>query len=452
MIRIATNMRDLPQRSVLTWIEWLPSTSWLLFMVVPLVMQGAPLDLWSTKVQLLIVSACAIAFLIADATAYRSAFVASRSKTTDVAAVRWIAIVCTAIAFATTCLHLLMMPKIPILLALGQSNAIDAAQAIAQARADATKLLSNGPWIDYLSTWSLVVFAPMAVALWFTLGYRWFAVITFAWICSYAISTTAKFPLVICTASILFALSALSPFMRRQLGRLILAGIVMAVGTVAILAYQSSPSFSSKKVQFSASTKILESDPRRHQTLADNHRIWSASPIDHRQEVSPFVAKADALIYRSILGPSDVSIRWYQYFTTVKSPIGFASALIRPPTEERPSRLIAQWAYAERFPTLYRSFANANASFDADAYSREGGWGAALAICLLVGLRLCILPLRGLGSLGTPVYCIAIALLSLLTFHSSLQAIIFVHGFWIVLAFMAFSRLFLEDATGASTA
>ena len=434
-------MKQEPLRSTLAYIEWFPSTSWLIFMVLPLIAQLPSLDLWSTRVQFFIVIGCAISFLLSDLFAFRKPYSDNPRNFQTVSNIL-MAIIFTSIMCVTTATHLALMPKIPLLIAWDLSSSESLTGQVAKARAEATKLLPSGPWIDYICTWSLVIFAPLSILLWYNLKHYWAALLTFLWISFYAISTTAKFQLVICTASILLCLCSASPFLSRQIQRLVIACILLIFVVVAMLAYTSSPMFNPNSVYLPSSVAIANNDPRTHITIADKHRIWSAAPNEKRQKVTPIVAKAEALIYRTIFGPSDVSIRWYQYFTTVKPPLGFASTILRPPPENRPSRLIANWAYVERFPSLYLPFANANASFDADAYSREGGVGATLAICLFVGMRFFLMRIRGVGTLGTPLYCIAITLLTLLPFQASLQAIILIYGLWMIIGFALLLMIF----------
>lgn len=434
-------MKQEPLRSTLAYIEWFPSTSWLIFMVLPLIAQLPSLDLWSTRVQFFIVIGCAIGFLLSDLFAFRKPY-SDNPRSFQTVSNILMAIIFTSIMCVTTATHLALMPKIPLLLAWDLSSSESLTGEVAKARAEATKLLSYGSWIDYICTWSLVIFAPLSILLWYKLKHYWTALLSFLWISFYAVSTTAKFPLVICTASILLCLCSALPFLNRQIQRLVIACILLIFVVVAILAYTSSPMFNPNSVFLPSSVAIANNDPRTHITIADKHRIWSAAPNEKRQKVTPIVAKTEALIYRIIFGPSDVSIRWYQYFTTVKPPLGFASTIFRPPPENRPSRLVANWAYVERFPSLYLSFANANASFDADAYSRAGGLGAALAMCLILAARLCLMTLRCVGTFGLSLYCIGIVLLSLLPFQSSLQAILFVYGLWMIIGFALLLKIF----------
>ena len=424
-------MKQEPLRSNLAYIEWFPSTSWLIFMVVPLIAQLPSLDLWSTRVQFFIVIGCAISFLLSDLFAFHKPY-----------SNNMVAIIFTAVICLTTATHLALMPKIPLLMIVNPISCDNLPFQIAKARAEATKLLPYGSWIDYICTWSLIIFAPVSILLWYRLKHYWTALLSFLWISFYAVSTTAKFPVVICTASILLCLCPASSFLKRQIQRLVIACILLIFLVVALLVYTSSPMLNSNSVYLPSSVAIANNDPRTHITIADKHRIWSAASNEKRQKVTPTVAKTEALIYRIIFGPSDVSIRWYQYFTTVKPPLGFASTILRPLPENRPSRLVANWAYVERFPSLYLPFANANASFDADAYSRAGGLGAALAMCLVLAARLCIMTLRSVGTFGLSLYCLGIVLLSLLPFQASLQAILFVYGLWMIIGFALLLKLF----------
>ena len=404
-------------------------------MVFPFFMQAPPLYLWSTRIQMLLVLVCSGAILFADLMAFRRPFVLSDIRKINVSLTLSVAAICLALTCIFTGTHLVLMPKIPFLSLWDLSSTAGQAERLARERAEATKLLPSGPLIDYLSTWALVIFAPIAIVCWCALRRFWMAMFSFTWIAFYAIATTAKFPLVICAASTTLALSATSRYLRKQTMLFVSASIILFLISITTLAFKLSPMFNPKTALLGTRIEMSKTDPRNYDTIADRHRIWSAGSIERRQKISLLAIKTEAIIYRVIFCPSDVSIRWYQYFTTVKSPKGFSSAILRPPPEERPSRLIAIWAYVERFPTLYMSFANANASFDADAFSRKGWFGASLAICIFVGLRFFLIHVRGVGILGTPLYCISITLLSLLPFQSSLQAIIWVYGLWMILGY-----------------
>ncbi len=423
-------------------------------MVLPLILQAPPLDLWSTQVQFIIVLSCAVALLASDWFAFRTPFAQTNPTSQPTAASgvstlwAWTALVC-----AVTALHLILMPKIPVLMMLTEHDTSTAAGQIAQARADATKLLPSGAWVDYVSAWILVVVGPLVVFSWLRRGRRWIAAVTFVWMLCYAVSTSAKFPFVLASMCTLMALCAHWSSVRRLVQRFVIAGAALTALLVTTLVLLHSPMFNPMTDVLSASSEMSSNDLRHHLTHADRHRLWSTASTSERQEVSPLVGTVEAVVYRAVLCPADVSIRWYQYFTTVQQPMGIASAILRPPPEERPSRLVARWAYIERFPSRYLSFANANASFDADAFSRAGALGAALAICLLVAMRCFLTTLRGAGSLGTAMYCIALALLSLLPFQASLQAIVFVQGLWMALALMLFyrvSRIARDSTTGCA--
>ena len=142
-------MKQEPLRSTLAYIEWFPSTSWLIFMVVPLIAQLPSLDLWSTRVQFFIVIGCAISFLLSDLFAFRKPY-SDNPRNFQAVSNIMVAIIFTSIMCVTTATHLALMPKIPILIAWDLSSSESLTGQVAKARAEATKLLPYGSWIDYI--------------------------------------------------------------------------------------------------------------------------------------------------------------------------------------------------------------------------------------------------------------------------------------------------------------
>jgi hypothetical protein len=425
------------KRSDHRWIELLPGHSWLVLMVVPLAWQVALLPAGTASgAQLAIVTAGSAMLLLSDRWAARRPVVRLESGAPGAETVaRRLAGVSAACAVLISATHLLLMPSIPLLAWLGAASGGESAESVlALARARATKQLPSLPWIDLVSTWSLSVLGPLGVAVYWHLKYRARAMLLTAWIAMYAVSTTAKFPLVAFVGCSALALAMLSTRACDTARRLVRSGVIVGAACIAACALWPTPMFAgpaenpSRLGEAAAATGLPSG-----LTLADRHRIWCAAEPSLRKPIPPAMAALEAYVYRAFFTPADVSIRWYQYFGEVASPIGLASVVARPEPDQRPSRVIARWAYVSRFPGLYSAHANASASVDADAFARGGPLAATAAMAGIALIRLGIRPLRDAGVVGQAAYGTSVALLAILPIHSSIQAILVVYNLLLML-------------------
>lgn len=414
------------------WIEWLPGASWMTLMVIPLIWQVSLLPNGAcSPFQLPIVIFGAVILLAADCHAAKLAKAGAEAidpqPCTGLPTPGATANVCIALALLISVVHLALMPSIPVLeWARAEIAGDEAGASHFLARARATKFLPIAPWVDHVSTWSLATFGPIAISLSWVAGRRLRAVAILLWLVAYAMSTTAKFPMVALLSCTALALAALSAAWSSML-RVFVSVLAMAmVACVVLLVLWPSPMFS----------RGTESLPQQTgspgwpigTTLADRHRMWSAAAPEDRLYVPTAISVMERYSYRVVFTPADVAIRWYQYFSRERQPLGYLSVVRRPDPSQRPSSLVARWAYVSRFPSIYRDYANASASCDADAFACGGPVAATLAVVTIFAMRLGVVPLRRGGSVGKAAYGLSIALLCILPFQSSVQSILFVYN------------------------
>lgn len=412
------------------WFEWLPSGGWAALMLVPTVVQLPGTGSGASRDQLVASSAILLLLLASDAAAWlrlRRMPVRFASDRRPSLGKGWV-IALAAVVIVSTGLSVATMPQIPVLVAL--SGQPGAPGAYSEAREAAIKLGVTAPWLGPVCAISVSLLAPVAVLSMWSLRWRIAAIGLAAWAIAYGLSTTAWFPSILLAFGLVIGWSAASPRMSGIARAAAAVGVLVAAASLVTVVAAPSPMFMPEVVERSRDRAfVLDSgDSSYPASIADRHRVWSATPIDRRPEAGPVVRRLDRLLYRAFFTPADVSIRWYQYFRPTERRLGLLSVVDRPPDAARPSRAIGLWAYRDRFPTLYLDSVNAYASLDADAYARAGLPAALAAGVGLALARVSLLGLQGRSTVARIGYGVGIALLLLLPAQASLQAILVIHG------------------------
>jgi hypothetical protein len=104
---------------------------------------------------------------------------------------------------------------------------------------------------------------------------------------------------------------------------------------------------------------------------------------------------ADYVVYRTFLGPAEVSSRWFEYFPTTYGGFLKSQGLWQTtPSGRSPANIVGVEVYRHRFPYRYLETVSAYASVDADAHAHWGYLGIMIA-----GLGLLLL--RAASRIGT---------------------------------------------------
>ena len=412
-------------------MEFAPSVGWFCLMALPLACQYPAMHPLARDLQMGLVAVVTILMLAADWLAYRIG--ATRRPATAI--VRpggglWFIGLCFAGPIA---IHLALMPNYPLLAWLANHD-LDY-EVLMRMRDASAKFLEVPSLVKYSFNWALFIFAPVFITVSWVHGHRVLAAAALLLAGFYASVTLAKLPLAMLLTACVFALCVLPNRARRPLAWVLavvaLAGSLLAAAIVGFGVMDRLAADAARSAP-AAVADMKADDPRRATSIGDYFRLPVDASSDHRNSL---VRGVEYALYRGWLTPSDVSNRWYQYYTYVASePLGLAFLAPGPRSEttQTPSRLVGVWAYQARFPQRYNSSISANASFDADAFAHAGVAGVAIALLLLVAARVSAAWLLTPGAVSMGAYGVMLGLLAMLPSSASLQAIFGANGLAIV--------------------
>ena len=429
-------------------VEFAPSTGWLMLMLWPLLYQYSDFHPATRYLQLAAVSIIFLLLFLSDLLCFQRSV--KRVRVVDNRVGKSWLIYMGIFSLVPVAVHLYLMPKIPLLSWVFENEA--ARGSLVLLREGAAKLLDVPTAVKYLFVWPLVILAPMYIVVAFWAGYWGLALMGLVIASLYAVATLAKFPLVLLWSTCLFASCTLPSRFRRILSAAWIGAVLLGVAGVSILLLSGALDFmkiSPAHVQSSVFSEMKEDDPRRTLTLGDVARLESPEAAQQR---SVAINLATSALYRVWLTPSDVSHRWYQYFTYVKKePLGFHNFFpTKAMRSEAPSREVGIWAYQERFPDKYGATISAYASFDADAFARGGVWGVMLATILLLLVRVGAAFLLAAHPVGLVSYGVLLCGLAILPSSASLQAMLGAHGLFLIFIFLLVLRVW-SVRTGKSS-
>lgn len=420
-----------PPLAVPGLVEFAPSVGWFCLMALPLACQYPTLHPTARDLQMGLVAAIALLMLMADWLAYRIGGTRrAASHTTQPGSGLWLIGLCFVgpIAF-----HLVLMPNYPLLAWLADRD-LDY-EVLMGMRDASAKFLEVPSLVKYSFNWALFIFAPMFITVTWMTGRRLLSSGGLLFAVFYAGMTLARFPLVMLLIACIFALCVLPSRMQRTLTLALGVAALAAsflVATIVVGGMIDRQAADANGTVPAAVANLKADDPRRAMSVGDHSRLLLHGVVDHRNAL---VRGFEYAMYRAWLTPSDVSNRWYQYYsyvTTERVGMAFLVPGPRSATTQTPSRLVGVWAYLSRFPNRYNSSISANASFDADAFAHAGVPGVAIAVLLLLATRLAAACLLTTGTVAMAAYGVMLGMLALLPSSASLQAIFGANGLAIV--------------------
>ena len=329
-------------------------------------------------------------------------------------------------------LHILMMPKIPLVEAiLGNASEIE----LKQYREDSNKLLNAPFGFLYLCQLSISLFAPIAIVLFASQKKWWAAGFTFLTTLIYSRINLAKAP--VFTFAVLMLVTAWVLIPKAYKNRVRIAFAVIAAGILipSVIFLTTSP-LSVIRYRTPEAILILQPDTIV-QTLGENWGDLNKDP--QFKELPQWQQKLNYLVYRMFLDQIEVSHRWYQYYPAVKgSFIGLDG--LTPSTRFKedfvnPSNELGLWAFYNRFPGRYLKSVTAPASIDADAWSRFGYIGLFAIAFVLFLTRLGLHWFRLQGIHGDAINACALIVLGLAAPAAPIAALLFVQGVGVYLTF-----------------
>ena len=406
--------------------ELMPSGAWSVLMVLPFSIQQAGFSQQHLPIHALGLFLVGGALLVGDTLQIGSKTPQRTMKDSfQTATVAYVIMLAVLLLQAS---HLCLMPQIPLLAKyFGKSGSSSDLVALREA---SSKYLEVSPVYIYLCYASLIVLAPLGVAMLIRTK-RWFpAGLLFVTSLFYSGSTLEKSPLyVFLVLCFIFCFAGLQENWRRRLLRWLVGGAILGGSVVAhflifnersIFNYQVSPGRWAGKM--SMRPPVV--------SIADRWRIMNIEGLD--LALSPFQRTVNYCIYRVFLAPVEVSHWWYLYYPEVHGSYlgwdGLTPSSRKASSFQHPANRLGRWAYLSRYPSLYRSSLHAYASVDADAYARWGTGGLFIVAWLVLAFRMAIKYFRSGGYWGT---CLNIAILFVLAEtmpRASLQAALVANG------------------------
>lgn len=173
--------------------------------------------------------------------------------------------------------------------------------------------------------------------------------------------------------------------------------------------------------------------------VVDNFKIKQDSNEEKNEDLSDFYRRSlgktkksffENFYYRTFLVPVCVSYRWYEF--ALKIPKNQRSQYLQESSSL--ANAIGRWAYFKKFPDLYLSFVKAYASIDADAFTRFGFIGIFFAGISLFFLRIAlVLNCVDDSPIFVSLYSVGLSLLFCVPFQGSIQALLGPQGFLVIL-------------------
>ncbi len=432
-----------------TIVEFSPSVGWAGLMLFPLIFQYPEFHPTGRGVQLVLVGAIAVLLFLADFLCYsRAADWSLQPAIHRGSSGPWLAVI--ALCFLLPAgLHLYLMPKIPLMVAVLDGEATQS--YLMQLRHNSAKLLDIPPLVKYVFNWTLSVFAPIYVVVAFFTGRRMLGAAGLLVAGLYAAATLAKLPLILLVVTCLVASCVMPTRLRRVLSLGLVAFVVACTVLIGVLLLSDSMNFMKIRPTHAQTPEFAQmkaDDPRQALTYGDVLRL---EPEGASQKRSKMLNVVEYVLYRAWLTPADVSNRWYQYFTYVrKEPLGLEGLVpAQHGTVAAPSREVGLWAYQARFPQKYLESVSAYASFDADAFAHGGPWGVLLATLLLLGARIGASFLLTSHPVSLAGYGVLLCSLAILPSSASFQAMFGGHGLFIVLAGLVLVRMLALRGRGS---
>jgi hypothetical protein len=399
-------------------LQFLPSIVWLAFYVVPLVYMtkfNPPTGFYWE--QLHAAEITLLALFIGD-------FIASRrSPSTEIGQIAYPAItkvLCTLVLLLPL-MHIAIAGQIPFLKAISQHSLESALPQREQYNKEIPRLLS------YLFQYVLTVFGPLLFGILILNKKNLAALFVVLWCTAYAISSGAKWPAFIFLVTMLLIIVSVH---LRKLRILIPLSALVCAGMLFVGAHYMSTILVAWADAGGAKDEIAQIKSQGAVVgLGDLYRLSEAlhGPKAYRYG-------GDYLIYRTLLGPVEVSSRWYQYFPKAYGGYLGLGGISKPTSSGRsPPNIIGVEVYKKLFPSRYFQTTSAYASVDADSHARWGMLGVMAAGLMLVGLR-ALSPIGNDTPLGLVAQTANLAILAMIPYQGSIQAILVAHGVILIFA------------------
>jgi hypothetical protein len=372
-----------PRIKELKIIEFLPTISWFLFMTLPLIVQFNYFYPPTRAIQTVNILIVFIALLFIDIFFYKKPL--NKIPLMDARLLKKIYLL-LIISIALILNNLMSLKEIPIF-------NIFSNQDLYTLRNEATKNIQIPNIYKYLLNGVSNLLLPLLLVIFYKLK-RYSIFIPFLLLAIiYSIHSLSKFPIIL----MLFSFFVLLTFFEKDnfvLKNLKKISIFFLIYISILGIYDFSRKYELPKSineDLTVRPKILLDHKLNYNSIADDFRfkkIHTYKGSFYSYEDTAYEKIKIYLYYpyyRFFLTPSDVSSRWYQYFSDKK--LIYFGDYVKHIDSEKPSRIVSNWAYNSKSPEGYPLTNNANASFDADAYVRFGFFGVIVSLLIIFLFR-----------------------------------------------------------------
>ena len=273
--------------------------------------------------------------------------------------------------------------------------------------------------LRYIFNWSLSIFFPLSFSLFLLRGKYGWAAGTILIGSIYALSSSAKLPIVMFIwISVIILIANAKKFRTRWLAVMYTVFIVCCVTSGVVYKSLLSRSEFSNTNDSKQAVIGMTGTAGEIRTSLHVKRVF-VHPI------------ADYFIYRAFFVPVEVSNNWYWYY--LDKPKGLQSWRDRLKEDSKGlSREIGLNIYQQNDPQHYSDTTNANAGVDADAFARFGIMGIVLA-----GVAVLMIRFVSLGGKQSEITwsasMITVGIMSILPLQASIQAVVGAHGIFILI-------------------
>lgn len=429
-------------------IECFPTLTWLTLMQIPFILTSGGIAPAFGHVHMAGVGLFSLALFIGDACAIRQ-----RGKWPPIShtstKINWSkSCTRTIVAFgflviAIPVYHLFHAQSVPLLMLISDS---DSAQSIMESREAFAKLLEVPLFMKYAFNWVMTVFGPVFAILLLLSKRPVLMLFSIVWLVIYALLSTAKSPIIF---FILVTFTGTVPLWKPQIvtiARYFVFAIFMMMAASGIYRSNQLIKIFNESLQFQSEYITIKNG-----RLAEYpERGFGLSDIDRFRKThaeSPSVNTVyNYLVYRVILTPIEVSYHWYTFFPTHSNGWRPVEEIIgkRAENTSHAANRVGLWAYRSFFPDKYSTTVSAYASADADAYAFRGLFAVTVAACIILLMRLLVIPVMRRGIVGRSCGMMMLVFLGFFPSSASLQAILIAQGyfFMILISYFITSAIF----------
>jgi hypothetical protein len=398
-------------------IETLPSSSWLFLMIIPFGYSRNFFNSDAANSQFLGISIIFFALQFGDYLSIRKHKVNQQALIPEYKsslAMR----VCMVIVLLFPIFHIVTSDSLPL---FDKSFNAGIGSVIQSERETYTKFTLPS-YLMPVSNWVINIFGPFLIIKLFKSRRFFHASLFFLWVLFYASISTAQLPIIIFFGSLIFGtFFIVSHRVSKNLVSFILIFYLFVL--ISGITYGNSILMHQKICQIPVEANLTPGNLNR--SCPPNFVVLN--PV------------LDRISYRLFLTPVEVSNKWYGYFGREGGGERSMVDLFNRELPESAANQVGVWGFQTPFPNRYLDSVSAYGSIDADAYSFYGLLSVLFSAFLLFIARVFIgTRYLYLSSSFSVLKGLSLFQMVIFPFQSSLQAIFYSQGLFILLSALAF--------------